>query len=168
MKTNHVRISLAVLVTVAVLLGAADLQATAGPAGLAKPADRGSAAPPIVGAGATEDWWAAAQAHIEKDLNLSKAMGISTTPDWSVIGQTNNDKFGYSVASAGDVNGDGYADVIVGAYGYQGGADAGKSYAFYGSASGLSTTSNWSSSGEHGGGFGYAVAGAGDVNGDGY
>ncbi|MBU1749959.1 MAG: integrin alpha, partial [Chloroflexi bacterium] len=46
--------------------------------------------------------------------------------------------------------------------------DAGKSYAFYGSASGLSTTSNWSSSGEHGGGFGYAVAGAGDVNGDGY
>ncbi|MBU0493566.1 MAG: integrin alpha, partial [Chloroflexi bacterium] len=47
-------------------------------------------------------------------------------------GQTNNDKFGYSVASAGDVNGDGYADVIVGAYGYQGGADAGKSYAFYG------------------------------------
>ena len=35
---------------------------------------------------------------------------------WSIAGEGTSDYFGYSVASAGDVNGDGYDDVIVGAY----------------------------------------------------
>ncbi|MBN1485688.1 MAG: FG-GAP repeat protein [Chloroflexia bacterium] len=35
-----------------------------------------------------------------------------------------NDEFGFSAAPAGDVNGDGYADVIVGAHGYDDGADS--------------------------------------------
>ena len=49
-----------------------------------------------------------------------------------------------AVASAGDVNGDGYADVIVGAHGYDDDADTdavvtdeGRVYVFHGSENGL-------------------------------
>jgi hypothetical protein len=51
----------------------------------------------------------------------------------------------FSVASAGDVNGDGYSDVIVGAYRLfdNGQTDEGRAFVYHGSASGLSTTPNW-------------------------
>lgn len=39
-----------------------------------------------------------------------------------------NNYFGYSVASAGDVNGDGYDDLIVGAYGYN--SNTGRAYLY--------------------------------------
>ena len=41
--------------------------------------------------------------------------------------------FGRSVSTAGDVNGDGYADVIVGAWANDaGGSDAGRAYIYFG------------------------------------
>jgi hypothetical protein len=40
---------------------------------------------------------------------------LSTTPAMTITGTSTGDMFGFSVASAGDVNGDGYSDVIVGA-----------------------------------------------------
>ena len=43
-----------------------------------------------------------------------------TTPSTTLTGEAADDYFGYSVATAGDVNGDGYADVVVGAYAYSG------------------------------------------------
>ena len=43
---------------------------------------------------------------------------LATTPATTLTGEAGNDSFGYSVATAGDVNGDGYADVVVGAFGY--------------------------------------------------
>ena len=47
------------------------------------------------------------------------------------------------------MNGDGYADVIVGAYGNDDAAGtAGEAYVYYGSASGLSATPDWSDQGE--------------------
>jgi hypothetical protein len=96
--------------------------------------------------------------------------GFSLTPDWTAIGENAGDYFGYSVAKAGDVNGDGYTDVIVGAFrNDEGGVDAGKVYLYYGSDAGLSLTPDWTAIGEsdyHF--FGYSVAGAGDVNKDGY
>jgi len=82
--------------------------------------------------------------------------------------------FGISVASAGDVNGDGYADVIVGAYLYDTGEiDAGAAYIFLGGPSGIangnpSTAATRLESNQASSGFGVSVAGAGDVNGDGY
>jgi subtilisin-like proprotein convertase family protein len=46
-----------------------------------------------------------------------------------------DDKFGCSVHSAGDINGDGYNDVVVGAYQNDtGGTDAGRVYIYYGSS----------------------------------
>jgi hypothetical protein len=73
-----------------------------------------------------------------------------------------------SVASAGDVNGDGYADVIVGAAGALN--STGRAYLYLGSAFGVSTNQLplTLTGPDVGGTFGVAVAGAGDVNGDGY
>jgi hypothetical protein len=75
------------------------------------------------------------------------------------------------VATAGDVNGDIYADLAVGAYGYnsQTNSQTGKAYVYHGSASGPSFTPDWSALGEAGcSSFGASVASTGDVNGDGY
>ena len=78
---------------------------------------------------------------------------------------------GVAVDSAGDINRDGFDDVIVGAKYYDSpSTSAGLARVFYGSATGLSSTPAWGVSGPGGTGaeFGTAVAGAGDVNGDGF
>ena len=61
------------------------------------------------------------------DMNLSNA-------DASFIGEDAEDYSGYSVAGAGDVNGDGYDDILIGAYGDEdgGGANAGQTYLIFG------------------------------------
>ncbi len=99
------------------------------------------------------------------------ASGISPTPVWSVDAASQNWPTDRSlvVAGAGDVNGDGYDDVIVGNRGEQvsGGYSDGKAFVYLGSASGLSTTPVWTGD-EADSHYGSVVAGAGDVNGDGY
>ena len=96
------------------------------------------------------------------------ASGSATTADTVLDGEGNSDQFGVSAAS-GDLNGDGYADLIVGASGRdQNGGNAGAVYLYYGSANGISTTYTTVISGNTGAlGFGSNVA-AGDLNGDGY
>ncbi len=103
------------------------------------------------------------------------ADGNPTTANARIIGDSTNDYIGTSVASAGDVNGDGYGDVIVGAE-FFGVNDEGAAFVFHGSASGMSNVSPYYA-GTHGGThlvsdqiarMGHSVAGAGDVNGDGY
>ena len=119
--------------------------------------------------GTTAEWWAAAQDKLVQDLG--EAEGLSVVPDWTAVGEASGDVFGYSVAPAGDVNSDGYADLAVGAWGYDlsSGFNEGKAYVYYGSASGLNLTPDWSAVGEDTNiYFGYPVASAGDVNGHGY
>ena len=98
------------------------------------------------------------------------ATGLSTTPNWTAESDQNTAVFGISVGTAGDVNGDGYADVIVGAYLYDSGqVDEGRAFVYHGSATGLSGTSNWTAESDQVSAyFGRSVGTAGDVNGDGY
>ena len=91
-----------------------------------------------------------------------------------ISGHTNNDFSGYSVSNAGDVNGDGLADLIVGAYAAN--SAAGKSYVVFGQTG--TTAIELSLVEQDKRGFvingqttadnnGFSVSNAGDVNGDG-
>ena len=96
--------------------------------------------------------------------------GLSVTPAWESSGDDQAYAyFGYSPASAGDVNGDGYDDVAVGAFRFDATfPEVGKAYLFRGGPAGVSLTPSWASSGddEPFANFGISVAFAGDVNGD--
>jgi FG-GAP-like repeat/FG-GAP repeat len=100
--------------------------------------------------------------------------GNPATAATALLGDQIFSGLGYSVAGAGDVNGDGYADVLVGAPGQSDGvANSGAAFAFLGGASGIAGTGPGSAdttlqSAQETSGFGIGVAGAGDVNGDGY
>jgi hypothetical protein len=96
-----------------------------------------------------------------------------------IDGVAENDHSGWSVASAGDVNGDGFADLIIGAPDADPSRlDAGSSYVVFGRASGFAPVLELSSldgsngfrlDGKYGFGWsGASVASAGDVNGDGF
>jgi hypothetical protein len=78
--------------------------------------------------------------------------------------------YAHSVGGAGDVNGDGYSDVIVGASYYDNGTpNEGAAFVYHGSPLGISTTSSFTVEGEDNDAhLGEAVSGAGDLNGDGY
>jgi hypothetical protein len=93
---------------------------------------------------------------------------VDPTLAWTAEGDQAGAGFGYSVASAGDVNGDGFDDVLVGAYLYDNGEmNEGRAFLYLGSASGLGATPVWTAeSNQEDAEFGYSVAGAGDVNGD--
>ncbi|MEI8256937.1 MAG: integrin alpha, partial [Deltaproteobacteria bacterium] len=102
------------------------------------------------------------------DVYLGSATGLTTSPATSLTGPDGADgRFGRSVASAGDVNGDGYADVVVGADGVS--SNTGRAHVYLGSATGLATAPATSLTGPDGtdGWFGWSVASAGDLNGDG-
>ncbi|MBX7042007.1 MAG: FG-GAP-like repeat-containing protein [Ignavibacteria bacterium] len=89
---------------------------------------------------------------------------MDNTPDVIMNGEYSNDYFGSSASSAGDVNDDGFDDVIIGAYRY--GSDTGRAYIYYGGSL-MNNVSDVTLTGE-GGNFGVNVSAAGDVNGDGY
>ena len=101
---------------------------------------------------------------------LGSPSGLSTSAAWTAESDQTTAKFGFSVSTAGDVNGDGYSDVIAGAYLYDNGqTDEGRAFVYLGSASGLSTSPAWTAeSNQATAYFGWSVAMAGDVNGDGY
>ena len=68
------------------------------------------------------------------------------------------------------MNGDGYGDVIIGAFGYDHGQiDEGGAFVYMGSPSGLAAAPAWTAEGNQlESAFGAPVASAGDVNRDGY
>ncbi len=110
-------------------------------------------------------------------LNLSSLNGSN---GFVINGIDVRDASGYSVSSAGDVNGDGFGDLIIGAYlaDLNGNQNAGESYVVFGKRDGFDASLDLSSlNGSNGfviNGIdaddwsGYSVSGAGDVNGDGF
>jgi hypothetical protein len=94
---------------------------------------------------------------------------VDETPDVVFTGTGIEDLFGQSAAGAGDVNGDGLADVVVGAdYNDAGGYDAGRAYLYVNSGAGTDIPDLVFTGGGPGDQLGAALDGAGDLNGDGY
>jgi hypothetical protein len=124
--------------------------------------------------GKASDEWGAA---------IDLATITAGTGGFVIHGEDTGDQSGRSVASAGDVNGDGFTDLIIGAYGGDGtsgsgAAQIGDSYVVFGKASGWVANINLATIASGNGGFalrgrdwgdlfGWSVASAGDVNGDG-
>ena len=102
-------------------------------------------------------------------LFLGGSGGPSTTPSWTFECDQAGARCAESLVGTGDVNADGYDDVLVGAPYYDNGqSDEGRVYLFLGSASGLSTTPAWTQEGNQVQAVFGLVSRAGDVNGDGY
>jgi len=95
--------------------------------------------------------------------------GLSTMADWTRDGEQAEAHLGVSVGWAGDVNDDGFADVIVGADAYDNGqTNEGAAFIYTGTVSGLGATAEWMGESDQASAlFGWAVGTAGDVNGDG-
>ena len=104
---------------------------------------------------------------------------LDGTIGFRLDGEASADYAGFAVSDAGDVNGDGIADLLVGApFADPNGADSGSSYVVFGRAGGFATTMNLAAL-DGANGFrldgeaanersGRVVSGAGDVNGDGF
>jgi len=97
---------------------------------------------------------------------------MDSLPDVALFGDVQGDRFGYKVSIDGDLNNDGYSDIIIGGIGnyttFSKGDDQGNIWLFYGG----DPMDNESEAIFTGGGssdyFAQRVAHAGDVNGDGF
>ena len=121
-------------------------------------------------------WYSALPQASRPQFELSTLNG---TNGFQINGELGNDFAGFCVGSAGDVNGDGFADLIIGAYGADpNGNRSGATYIVYGKESGFSANLNLSTldgsngfqiNGEAADDYsGYFAASAGDINNDGY
>lgn len=90
--------------------------------------------------------------------------GFNGNELWSAVGQTAGDRFGNAVGFAGDVNDDGFGDVIVGApFNDANGTSAGRAYILDGENGSRLRTHTGQNEGDQ---FGAAVTGVGDLNED--
>ena len=94
---------------------------------------------------------------------------MDSVADVTLTGMAAGDNFGFSASTAGDVNNDGYDDVIVGAhYNATVGANSGEAYLYLGGKNMDSTADLVFTSATAGDEFGISVSTVGDVNTDGY
>ena len=103
------------------------------------------------------------------DQPACKGDGVKQVPAWTADGGQGGARLGWSVSTAGDITGDGFDDVILGAPGLSN-PEAGEGVAlvYYGIGTGLTPTPVWIGEiDQPGAAFGSSVRNAGDVNGDG-
>ena len=101
----------------------------------------------------------------------SKKGALSSKPAWVGYGETKDDWYGYSVASVGDIKGDGNTGVIIGAKQHPKDnlARVGKVYVYYGTPEGLPQEPSWTAVGETEGElFGWRALPTGDIRKDGH
>ncbi|MBN4057124.1 FG-GAP repeat protein [bacterium AH-315-J21] len=91
--------------------------------------------------------------------------GIDGTPLDTFTGENAGDLFGWAVSGAGDVDNDGFADIIIGAISFAGANGHGKCYVYSGQTRALLFTFQSEGFGDN---FGFSVASAGDANNDGF
>ncbi|MEW5759691.1 MAG: FG-GAP-like repeat-containing protein [Candidatus Thermoplasmatota archaeon] len=89
--------------------------------------------------------------------------GISKEKNFILDGSSNFEVFGKSVKVCGDLNGDGYKDLGVGAEGYNG--STGRTYIYFSSASAPSLAQTFDGIGANSF-FGNSISGGGDINAD--
>ena len=96
------------------------------------------------------------------------AAGLPETPSWTLVGPEDDDVFGAAVKSAGDVNGDGFSDLVVTAT--RATMQTGRAYLYLGGPDGLATEPATTFVGPDGPGtyFGWTATSLGDINSDGY
>jgi hypothetical protein len=88
-------------------------------------------------------------------------------PDLVLSAEAPDDRFGQYLSPGGDVNGDGFDDVLVGAYAHDsGGSDAGRAYVFYGGPDLDAVADVWVTGTGPNDHLGIGLS-AGDVDGDG-
>lgn len=98
------------------------------------------------------------------------ASGLSSTPFWTYVAGQATAYLGFAVSFAGDVNNDGFDEILVGAYAYDDTlTNEGAVYLFNGSNSTLSSTPNWSKfGGVASAQLGYSLTYAKKLNNDSY
>ena len=101
-------------------------------------------------------------------LYLGTAAGLPATPTFTLTNPAGQQTDFGRLSNAGDVNGDGYADLVVGDDGF--GGTTGRAYIYLGGPTGYSGAPQVALDGPDGpiGCFGRWVSGAEDINGDGY
>ena len=78
--------------------------------------------------------------------NVIDLTGLTAKQGFIIEGDVAGDQASYSVSSAGDINGDGFADLIVGASGGDnGGTNAGEAYVIFGKAGATRTNIDFTS-----------------------
>lgn len=89
--------------------------------------------------------------------HLGSAVGLEATASWTTWSNLELGHIGHAVSSAGDVNGDGYDEILA----------AGRTgpFLYLGSADGLASVAAWAGGSSD---ISQSVSGAGDVDGDGY
>ena len=131
-------------------------------------------AEPDVALGKGEAYVIFGSSSFQSSFDLSKLDGNNGF----AINGLNQDMLGYSVSGAGDVNGDGKADIIIGApySSFNSLTNAGQAYVIFGSSSFQSSFNLSNLNGNNGfvvngltsgSRLAYSVSGAGDINGDG-
>ncbi|MFQ5456297.1 MAG: hypothetical protein ACE5EA_08865 [Nitrospirota bacterium] len=94
---------------------------------------------------------------------------MDNMPDLIIKGEENDDGFGYSISIGGDINNDGYSDIIIGSpFNDANGNNAGRAYIYLGGKT-IDSIPDFIMTGIYKGDqFGYSVSYTGDINRDGF